>query len=107
MERHVYYVQFVKQLKCLYMNTMECLEMYFIYFLRNNFNFNLEKCVQKINQFTLLCFSPSSSKEEKIKTIYYDAEYYGQQNQCDRYYSDCDKSFLDLFSEIMSVTVTT
>lgn len=47
--------------------------------------------------------SPSSSKAENIRPIYYKAEYHGHLQECHRYTEDCNTSFLDLISNMISV----
>lgn len=46
---------------------------------------------------------PSSSKREKIPSIYYDAEHHGTMQECYRYSNNCNISFLDLVSNMVSM----
>lgn len=59
--------------------------------------------IQPYFNFACLVIRPSSSKAEKIRSIYYEAEYHGQQQDCYRYYEQCGISILDLISDIISV----
>ncbi|XP_055326698.1 uncharacterized protein LOC129580375 [Sitodiplosis mosellana] len=54
------------------------------------------------NIFHIL-FTPSSSKAENIESIYYEAEYHGQLQECQRYVEECKISFLDLVSHMVSI----
>lgn len=110
MELHVFCVWYVKHPKLHSMNTMAFLAIFSIFYSRKK-----EKIVQfgllntfSIGNFVILTlinylFRPSSSKPEKIRSIFYEAEYDGRMQECHRYFNDCNISFLDLISNMISI----
>ncbi|CAG4935722.1 uncharacterized protein LOC123698691 [Colias croceus] len=48
-----------------------------------------------------IIFTPSSSKEEGIDDIYYEAELDGQNGDCDKYYDACPVSLFDMITRLV------
>ncbi|XP_038221843.1 uncharacterized protein LOC119839565 [Zerene cesonia] len=48
-----------------------------------------------------IIFTPSSSKEEGIDDVYYEAELDGQKGDCDKYYEACPISLFDMITKLV------
>lgn len=117
MEPLAFCVQYVKHPKIQFMNTMACLAISFtfysrtyailhIYSSRKHNTHLLSDSLEsfQINSFLFLnTHRPSSSKPEKIRSAYYDAEYHGRMQECHQYSDNCSISFLDLISHMVSI----
>lgn len=101
MEVHAFCARYVKHPKLRFMNIMACLGIFSIFYSRKIENIG-EFC--DFIQIFFNCFHrPSSSEPEKIRSIYYEAEYDGRMQDCQRYFNGCNISFLDLISNMVSI----
>lgn len=100
MEPHASYERYVKLQKHRFMNTMAYSEI------SSTFCSRMIKIIlTTIFDSIILSFysRPTSSEAEKIRSIYYEAEYDGRLQDCQRYLNDCNISFLDLVSDMISI----
>lgn len=109
MEHHAYCVPSVKHQKFRFMRIMAFLEISFTFCLRKlnpGYEPEVYHCsvsLSLLSRVSLQYIRPSSSEPENIWPEYYEAEYYGQLQQCHRYQNQCDVSLLDLASDVISV----
>lgn len=63
----------------------------------------LFQIIRQLLSFVRFIFRPTSSKPENIRSIYYEAEYNGRLQECQRYLDNCNVSLLGLVSKMISI----
>lgn len=100
MEPVVCCAQFVKQMKCHWVNTMVLSGTFFIFFARKLLAFSSAFIRGKFSK----CFHfqrPSSSRAEKLPNVYYEAEHDGETRGCQSYEEFCSNGIFNLISKII------